>query len=56
MSKYIDSKIYKIIDNTNQNIYIGSTIQSLRQRLSGHEHDARKYKDGYLRCAVIDSI
>ena len=55
MSKYIDSKIYKIIDNTNQNIYIGSTIQSLRQRLSGHEHDARKYKDGY-GCGSQDII
>ena len=30
-------KIYKIIDNTNDAIYIGKTIQSLNQRLSQHE-------------------
>ena len=29
-------KIYKIVDNTNGNIYIGLTIQTLKERLRGH--------------------
>ena len=32
-------KIYKIIDNTNGNIYIGKTEQTLKQRLTKHKHD-----------------
>ena len=34
--------IYKIFDNTNNNVYYGSTIQKLSIRLSGHR---RSYKD-----------
>ena len=30
-------KIYKIVDNTNGNIYIGRTIQPLKRRLSYHK-------------------
>jgi len=33
-------KIYKIIDNTNGNIYIGKTIQTLKRRL--HHHKSHK--------------
>jgi predicted GIY-YIG superfamily endonuclease len=36
--KYDKGKIYKIIDNTNGNIYIGSTIQPLYKRLSQHKY------------------
>lgn len=35
-------KIYKIIDNTNGNIYIGQTIQTLKKRLKGHEESRSK--------------
>ena len=31
MDKYQRGKIYKIIDNTNGDIYIGSTIQSISE-------------------------
>ena len=34
---YSKAKIYKIVDNTNDNIYIGSTCQPLRKRLSSHK-------------------
>ena len=47
INKYIDSKVYKISDLTNNHCYIGSTIQTLNKRLSGHVNDARKYKEGY---------
>ena len=47
MNKFIDSKIYKLTDLSNNHCYIGSTIQTLHKRLSGHVTDARKYKEGY---------
>jgi len=37
MSKYQNAKIYKIVDNTNNNIYIGSTYLSLQTRLTKHK-------------------
>ena len=40
-------KIYKIIDNTNGNVYIGSTEQKyLSSRLSTHRQDYKKAMDG----------
>jgi hypothetical protein len=39
-------KIYKLIDNTNGNIYIGSTTQKLNQRLNEHKSDYRTYLNG----------
>jgi Uri superfamily endonuclease len=36
MNKYNNGKIYKIIDNTNGNVYYGSTVQTLGERLSRH--------------------
>ncbi len=42
---YKNAKIYKIIDNTNNDIYIGSTTQKyLSSRLSGHKKDAKNNK------------
>ena len=35
-------KIYKLIDNTNGNIYIGITIQKLSQRLNNHKQDYKR--------------
>jgi len=40
-NKYSRGKIYKIIDNTNGNIYIGSTIQDLNIRLNEHRRPCR---------------
>ena len=39
MNKYERGKIYKIVDNTNTNIYIGSTTQTLKERLSKHKNN-----------------
>jgi hypothetical protein len=44
---YSNAKIYKIVDNTNDNIYVGSTTKKyLSQRLSGHMKSFRRYKNG----------
>ena len=46
MPDYSEAKIYKIIDNTNNNMYIGSTCQKLSQRLSEHVRFYKQYKEG----------
>ena len=42
MPNYSLGKIYKIVNDVNDKIYIGSTCQTLSQRLNGHRKDARK--------------
>ena len=47
-NKLNKSKIYKIIDNTNQNVYIGSTCKTLKERLSKHKSNYKSFlKGGY---------
>jgi hypothetical protein len=57
MNKYSEGKIYKLIDNTNGDVYIGSTCNSLRHRLNKHIcHIAEFYankKKYYCRAACI---
>ena len=50
MSDYKQGKIYKIVDlTTENNIYVGSTCQTLEKRLSGHVKDYKcnKYVTSY---------
>ena len=42
MNKYKDGKIYKIICDKSDLIYIGSTIRSLKDRFSAHDSDTKK--------------
>ena len=47
LRKQLDQgKIYKITDNTNDNIYIGSTCQTLEKRLSRHKYDYDRFLKG----------
>jgi len=46
MSKYQNSKIYKIVCNTTGQIYIGSTYLTLEERLKKHEQNYRLYMRG----------
>jgi hypothetical protein len=50
--KYEKGKIYKLVDNTNGNIYIGSTIQLLSKRK--HEHSNLK-KNSCVSKLIIDN-
>jgi hypothetical protein len=53
MVNYQQGKIYKIIDNTNGNIYIGSTCKNtLAQRLSQHTSSYRKYTEKSIGCCL----
>ena len=50
MPNYQNSKIYKIVDNTNNNIYIGSTTKPLlSQRLAQHCYSYKSWIKGYGR-------
>jgi hypothetical protein len=47
MPNYNLGKIYKIVDNTNENIYIGSTCQpTLAHRLAEHKRNYKGYQKG----------
>lgn len=39
-------RIYMIYDNTNDNVYIGSTTNTLKQRLQKHETSYKRYLKG----------
>jgi hypothetical protein len=54
MPDYSKGKIYKIISNETDDVYIGSTIQSLSVRLSGHRRDYKRYLGG--TCAYMSSF
>lgn len=43
MEKYKKAKIYKIIDNNTNNVYIGSTVQDLKKRLWSHKAEYNRY-------------
>jgi predicted GIY-YIG superfamily endonuclease len=45
-NKYSNGKIYKIVDETNGNVYIGSTIKDLDRRLREHFNDYKIYLRG----------
>eukprot|EP01052_Picozoa_sp_SAG31_P050928 SAG31_NODE_11857_length_991_cov_80.670404_1_plen_164_part_00 len=47
MPNYQNSKIYKLVDNTNGNVYYGSTTARLLcMRLAGHNASHRRFKKG----------
>ena len=57
MNKYNDSKIYKIVDNTSDKVYIGSTcLKYLSQRLQKHLQNYRRYERGLERYVTSYSI
>ena len=45
-NKYQSGKIYKVIDNSYTQCYIGSTTEGLSLRMTRHRDDYRKWKNG----------
>ena len=45
-SKYCNGKIYKIVDNVSDLIYVGSTCKTLEQRLKGHKFIYKSFLSG----------
>lgn len=56
MPDYKNGKIYKLIDNTNGNVYIGSTTQTISRRLDGHRGHYKDYLKGKSRCCKSFTI
>lgn len=46
MNKFENGKIYKIVDNTSDMIYVGSTYKKLEQRLKQHQANYKSFKSG----------
>ena len=46
MPDYSKSKIYKLVSNVSDEIYIGSTCQPLYKRKAGHKADYKRYLQG----------
>lgn len=45
-SKYQKSKIYKLVSNSSDLVYYGSTYSKLSKRLSGHKADYKRHLNG----------
>ena len=59
-NRYHEAKIYKITNPHTDKIYIGSTIRTLAERMTGHRRDYRTYKNGTDRkhansCIIFDA-
>lgn len=52
-SKYSKGKIYKIITDNSNDIYIGSTIQTLKRRLDRHKTDCKNREGKYTSSIII---
>jgi len=52
---YKKGKIYKIINDINDEIYVGSTVLTLAQRFGHHKEDSLKYQDRKIYKFVADN-
>ena len=52
MPDYSHGKIYKIVNDIDDEIYIGSTVDTLSRRFSGHKRKAKQVPNRkiYLHC------
>ena len=48
INKYHNSKIYKLISDHTDKIYIGSTVQPLHKRIHGHKRDYQLFKNNQI--------
>ena len=52
-----NAKVYKIVDNTSDMFYVGSTCRTLENRLKGHESAFKTYQKGKkTRCLTSYKI
>jgi len=55
-TNYQNAKIYKIVDNASNAIYIGSTCKTLDQRLKQHENNYKCFKAGKYSFVTVFKI
>lgn len=51
MPDYSKGKIYKVVNDLNDTIYVGSTCSALYDRMAGHRCDAKRYRTSPLYLA-----
>ena len=56
MNKFQSGKIYKIVDNLTNDIYIGSTCKTLEQRLKQHKANYKAFKAGKSNFVTVFKI
>lgn len=49
VDKYLKGKIYKIVSNQTDKIYIGSTVNTLGRRFSTHKYKYNKHPENYTK-------
>ena len=54
--KFQSGKIYKIVDNTSDMVYIGSTCKTLEQRLKQHQANYKAFKAGKSNFVTVFKI
>ena len=56
MNKFDNAKIYKIMDNVSNAIYVGSTCKTLEQRLKQHKNNYKGFKAGKSHFVTVFKI
>lgn len=54
MSNYSNSKIYKLVNDVNDEIYVGSTASTLTKRLYGHKYSVKRGKTSKIYSFMRD--
>ena len=44
-NKFCNGKVYRLVNKVDEELYVGSTIQSLAKRKGGHKCDARRHPE-----------
>ena len=56
MVNYANGKIYKIISDNDDRIYIGSTCEGLSRRMTHHRAESKKYQSNKGTCPYCDIL
>lgn len=54
-SRYANGKVYKLVNDVDEEIYVGSTCLPLRKRMYFHKNDAKKKTDRRV-CQHLDKV
>jgi len=53
---YQNAKIYKIYSYENDDVYYGSTVETLSQRMTKHRSNFKQYKNGNIKTSYVTSF
>ena len=55
-NKYLKSKIYKVVSDCTNDVYIGSTYETLNSRFSKHKNTMKRYNNGLCNYSTVNKI